>query len=565
LGNIVSQSISEATAWQNALAQTQAVIASTGGAAGKTADEFGFLAEELSAASGMSLFSDDAILGAENVLATFTNISGVSFDNATQAVLDISQALGTDLKSASIQVGKALNDPINGVSALSRVGVSFTEQQKEQIKTLQEAGNIAGAQAVILGELNKEFGGSAAAAVNTYAGQMTVLTAQLDDVKQGIGEALLPILSKLGNLLVAYAVPAVEEMAGAFTAFVDSVEWGTVFDGISTGVSGIGNAISSIDWASVGATVADLAALFFGFLVSIDWAAIGATLSNVGNIVYTVLVGAFEFLAPIVQRVIDVTGVLIPQLVAISAGIVAAFQSPAVVSAFGYITTVAGQIADIFITLYSIYIQDLINAVTQLAPYFQIAFDAVVAALNYVMPIISGVLTAIQQALSGDTAGALNTLSTVFSTVWSDIQTAVSTAVDKVSGYLGTLKDKFINGGKEIINGVVKGISDNTNKVKDALIGAVSSAWEAVKKFLGIASPSKLMAETVGIPFSQGIAAGIAAGVSTVTSAAEYAGAMAAGATVNNYYNLTANYANTQSESNILSDLRTLQAVYGGA
>jgi phage-related protein len=270
-------------------------------------------------------------------------------------------------------------------------------------------------------------------------------------------------------------------------------------------------------------------------------------------------------LAPIVQRVIDVTGVLIPQLVAIGAGIVAAFQSPAVVSAFGYITTVAGQIADIFITLYSIYIQDLINAVTQLAPYFVIAFDAIVAALNYVMPIVSAVLGAIQQALAGDTAGALIALQSTFTKVWSDIQTVVSNAINSIQTYLAGLIAKFATAGAQMVQGLVNGITSNAAKVRDALLNAVSSAWEAVKKFLGIASPSKLMAETVGIPFSQGIAAGIAAGVPTVTSAAEYAGAMAAGATVNNYYNLTANYANTQSESNILSDLRTLQAVYGGA
>src|SRR5258708_1908746 len=61
------------------------------------------------------------------------------------------------------QLVKALNDPIHGVTSLMRVGVTFTAQQKEQIKTLVDTGHTMDAQKVILAELTKEFGGSAAA------------------------------------------------------------------------------------------------------------------------------------------------------------------------------------------------------------------------------------------------------------------------------------------------------------------------------------------------------------------------------------------------------------------
>ena len=91
-------------------------------------------------------------------LLTFTNVIGTQFDAAIKISADMSAVLGTDLNGAIIQVGKALNDPIQGLSALRRVGVSFNEQQKEQIKTLQENGNIVGAQKVILAELATEFG-----------------------------------------------------------------------------------------------------------------------------------------------------------------------------------------------------------------------------------------------------------------------------------------------------------------------------------------------------------------------------------------------------------------------
>ena len=84
--------------------------------------------------------------------------------------VDLAQAMGGAPKDAAIQLGKALNDPIKGISALTRIGVTFTDEQKAQIKTMQEAGDMAGAQGVILAELNKEFGGSAQAAADADGG-----------------------------------------------------------------------------------------------------------------------------------------------------------------------------------------------------------------------------------------------------------------------------------------------------------------------------------------------------------------------------------------------------------
>ena len=75
-------------------------------------------------------------------------------------MLDMSVALGQDATQSAIQLGKALNDPVKGVTALRRVGVSFTAAQIKQIKTLVATGKTLQAQKLILRELNQEFGGS---------------------------------------------------------------------------------------------------------------------------------------------------------------------------------------------------------------------------------------------------------------------------------------------------------------------------------------------------------------------------------------------------------------------
>src|SRR4051812_2737506 len=189
------------------MAQTQTVIESTGSAAGVSAQHVADYAASLSDAAGGSLFGDDQIQQSTNMLLTFTNIKGATLDAATAISVDLAQALGGAPKDQAIALGKALNDPIAGVTSLTRVGVTFTDQQKEQIKTMQDAGDTAGAQAIILGELNKEFGGQAAAAAKA-AGGMVQFKAGLGETFETIGAELLPILDELGAWLSSPEVQA---------------------------------------------------------------------------------------------------------------------------------------------------------------------------------------------------------------------------------------------------------------------------------------------------------------------------------------------------------------------
>jgi hypothetical protein len=177
-----------------ALAQVDAAVKSTGGAAGRSVAQ---LEEMAGALQRMSLFDDDQILGEVTAnLLTFTRVTGTEFDKAQVAILDMSTRLGTDLTSASIQVGKALNDPIKGVTALGRAGVQFTAQQKEQIAAMQESGDIAGAQAIILQELETQFGGAAAAAARTdpYTQLANEIGNLSEDFGKIISEALIPLV-----------------------------------------------------------------------------------------------------------------------------------------------------------------------------------------------------------------------------------------------------------------------------------------------------------------------------------------------------------------------------------
>jgi hypothetical protein len=196
---------------QKVVKQTAAVLTSTGHASNQTVKGITRLSDAL---ERKTTVDGDVIQSGANMIATFTGIRNSVgkgndiFNQATATVLDMSVALGQDTKNSAIQLGKALNDPIKGVTALQRVGVTFTEGQKKQIKTLVDHGHKLQAQKIILAELNKEFGGSAAAAA-TPMGKLAVLGRQLSDV---VGGAVLPAFNTLTSGLLKKFGPALSEI-----------------------------------------------------------------------------------------------------------------------------------------------------------------------------------------------------------------------------------------------------------------------------------------------------------------------------------------------------------------
>ena len=188
-----------------AVAQVEQGLKSTGNAAGKTLGELTKMATEL---QRTTLFGDEDILqNATAQLLTFTNIAGEQFDRTQKAALDLATRLGGDLKSASIQLGKALNDPIANLSALSRSGIQFSKEQKELIKTLAETGELAKAQGIILDELEKQYGGSAEAAAAADGG-ITQLQNAIGDLGEEVGKIitqnLRPFIKRLMSIVEGF-------------------------------------------------------------------------------------------------------------------------------------------------------------------------------------------------------------------------------------------------------------------------------------------------------------------------------------------------------------------------
>lgn len=181
---------------EEAVAKLGQVLKATGQAAGYNKQQ---MLDMASALQKVTTYGDEVIINAQAILATFKNIGGDVFPDAIESILDMSHTLGTDLKSSAISLGKALNDPILGISALSRVGITFTEQQKRQIRVLAESGRVMEAQKIILAELKSEFGGVARAAAKTFGGQYQQLLNSLGDSFEILGAKMAGAFNEAGK------------------------------------------------------------------------------------------------------------------------------------------------------------------------------------------------------------------------------------------------------------------------------------------------------------------------------------------------------------------------------
>jgi hypothetical protein len=200
LTGFITDSVAAVGEWQALNAQSASAVKATGGAANVTASQVHNLATSIEGATSTQA---ESIQKGANLLLTFKGIRNEAgkgndiFNQSTKTLVDMARAMGTEPQAAAIQLGKALNDPVKGITALTRVGVTFSDSQRKQIAAMQASGNTMGAQKIILKELNSEFGGSGAAYRATFPGQLYQMRDAVGDFGEKIATAAMPALTLL--------------------------------------------------------------------------------------------------------------------------------------------------------------------------------------------------------------------------------------------------------------------------------------------------------------------------------------------------------------------------------
>jgi hypothetical protein len=138
---------------------------------------------------------------------------GGEFDRATKAAIDLAAAGFGSAETNAVQLGKALQDPIKGLTALSRSGVTFTEVEQERIRTLVESNRVSEAQVLILQAIETQVGGTAEATANASE----KIRVGFDQVQEKIGLALLPTFERFSNYLLETTIPIIESFINGIT------------------------------------------------------------------------------------------------------------------------------------------------------------------------------------------------------------------------------------------------------------------------------------------------------------------------------------------------------------
>ena len=206
---------------------------------------------------------DEIIKSTQAKLLTFANLAktagdvGGAMDRATLAAIDLAAAGFGEAEQNAVQLGKALQDPVKGITALGRAGVTFTEQEKEKIAVLVESGKVLEAQDMILSAIETQVGGTAAATATSSA-KMSVA---FGEMSESIGKALLPLVQTLVPLMVSF-FNIVGENSGVVAVLAG------IFAGLAVAILAVNFALNANPIVKV---ITLIAALGAGIVLLTNW------------------------------------------------------------------------------------------------------------------------------------------------------------------------------------------------------------------------------------------------------------------------------------------------------
>ena len=397
----------------------------------------------------------DVIKATQTKLATFKNLtasvneSGGAFDRATMAALDLAAAGFGSAETNAVQLGKALQDPIKGITALGRAGVTFTDQEKEKIKTLVESGNLLGAQNMVLKAIEGQVGGTAKAGASSFE----KIKLSLMQVADAIGMAVLPLINQLSdfiaNTLVPTVVPMIDRIVQSFTNLDPVVKKAMlVFVGLAAAAGPLLMIVGKVVSVAGVLTTALGAITVAGSLLFIKVIAVVAVLAAIAL--------AFKFAydnSEPLRKAVDTLVTTFKNVFAIvKNSVLGAFDS--MNGAVGKSNTAFTLIGNYLKAFFTGYVTFLTGAIKVLGGAFQVAmkvFEIGFTVLQMGAGIIRGVLLAAFDILMNK----LGPISTAFRVV----ANGVKSAFGAIAGFVSSA---FSNVGKAVesfINFAIKGIN----------------------------------------------------------------------------------------------------------
>lgn len=214
VGAVFQKFIAETKQAEQEQAQLQAVLKSTGNAAGYSQERLNQMADAMQQSLGVAAGD---VNSAQTVLLAFTNIVGDKLPAALQAAADHAARTGSTIQASAEIMGRALDVPSVGMASLQKQGFKFSESQIEVARELERTGQIAQAQQMVLDSLNESYGGAAAAARDTFGGALGALQNTINDLLTGDSGSMAQMKKSVDGL---NATLSSEETRAAFQTLI---------------------------------------------------------------------------------------------------------------------------------------------------------------------------------------------------------------------------------------------------------------------------------------------------------------------------------------------------------
>jgi hypothetical protein len=436
--NFTKESILAAEAVSTANARLTAVATATG-VFGDQTDAVTQRLQDFAKAQEMRIAVDDTVIkGVQAQLLSFKQLSGSAdevggaFDRATIAAFDMAAAGFGSAEGNATALGKALEDPIKGVAALARNGTTFTEQQKEQIKILQQSGDLLGAQEIILAEVEGQYGGVAEATADASV-RMGIA---FHNIKEAVGDELLPVFADL----VEGMLPVIDEVIPVFR---DAIQ-----------------ALAPVLTDLVGQFPALMQALFPVIPIIGNLAGI---FLDIAAQILPIIVDLFNQLLPAIADLLPMVGAFIADALEVLV--------PILVDLIAALVPIVQALLPVFMDLFKALAPVVINLITAMLPMIERILPIFIGFIEFLTPILvwlaellGTVLVIAVNILVGVFEGAqvfFDNFGKFFTALWYGIQVVFVTVINGIiTGF-----EKFINFFIDGLNLIIKGI----NIVQNAL------------------------------------------------------------------------------------------------
>lgn len=524
LVDFFADSFSGALEAEQTIARLGQVIESTGGVAGVTVSEAEALADQF---KGLAGGSDDAVLSIIDMGLRMGTISEEEMPAFIQTTLDLAAVTGDAGKAAQL-MARAQEDPLGVLGALRKEGILVTESTQAQMQAMIDAGDTAGAYALLMGTVEAATAGAAETMAATTAGSWAIFTETIADAGESIVGAFLPAINSIAAPILESVVPAIESFAGVvgvaitdtviptITNFAASVianfetakaQFQPVIDAVNGLLASFAASMPMIQ--DTVQTMSDFVIAQFNTLSPTLIANVTSTLTSLtafwtahGDEIMAVIAFAFEF----ISATVGTTLTLISGLIASTMQVINGDWSGAWATIQATLTTSMNSILAIVGT-------DLDTFTSTWTTNWEMAQTIVETVwgnmLTSITTFINNIITAISSAI-------LSFLGT-WQTNWTSAQTIVTTVLGNMLTNVGAAVANMVTAftstdwgavGSNVISNIVGAINNAAGSLAQSAADAAWNAYQAMLNALGMHSPSPMLMQ-VGEDFAVNVAVGI--------------------------------------------------------